>query len=503
MKPLILIGALISIVVAQAFAETFEYIPVWNWDGSSVKRTLTIKEYNSFPAVSDKVSLKQALGLAGASTKITFSPDGTKACFQSYNQDINLSKIFISSLSPDENPKNLIKSRHNEFDPVFLSSNEVVYCSDRTGTPKLWKISVGKNAKPEQLTFKNSIDFDPDVSINTGQIVFNAIFPETGSAAICITDAAGGDFKYLCDGLMPRFSLDGKRLAFIVEDSGNTQVWVTPVAAVKPALLVSVKGNINSLCWGPKGKIYITSDSAEDNFNIFMVDVKTKNITQLTDNPSAEAELVYSSSGDCLYFTSNRGGKWDVWQLNMLDIFGVLAPEEVYYLAKDGKVLLSWQPADNDNADGYNVYFKPASGKHWWQANDDVVNSLSFAIDGLKNGSLYDFTVTALDQEKAIESPYSKVVSTAPFVVVAPVPVVVEKAATVKKAAKKNRPRKAPKKAFVKPAVVAPAVVAPAQAPVRPAAVAPAAPATPQAAPANSAAPSGGDDWGDSKSSTW
>jgi hypothetical protein len=273
---------------------------------------------------------------------------------------------------------------------------------------------------------------------------------------------------------------------------------------VKPVLLASIDGKVKSLGWAGDGKIFFTSDMLTDamklqglatgNFNVFILAADSKKIAEATSNPSAEVEAVYSGQDNSLYFTSNRGGMWNVWQLDMENVFGLIAPEQVYFLAGDGKVQLSWAPADNDKADGYNVYFKPSSGKNWWKSNDEVVESLSYTVENLKNSLRYDFAIAATDQEKGIESAYSKIVSTSPYAAVVQPPSVAAKPPVVKKSGKKLKMRKNHAKKSVaerKPAPIEPGRTAvPAPAPV----------STPAKGPP---APTGGDDWGDSKSSTW
>jgi hypothetical protein len=202
----------------------------------------------------------------------------------------------------------------------------------------------------------------------------------------------------------------------------------------------------------------------------------------------------------------------------------LLPPQEIYFLAKDGKVVLSWLPADGDNADGYNVFFKPADKKNWWKANDEIIQSLGFTVEYLKNATLYDFVVTSVDTKNVLESGYSTIVSTTPFTVAKAAPArkdvashksgrrIVKAKPAKKSTALKTMPARntAIREAVSKPAPLrAPAPVAnPANVQALPAtsgSPAPTGSLAPAGAPAKSVAPdaSGGDDWGDSKSSSW
>jgi Tol biopolymer transport system component len=424
MRLLIIIASIVLTGYTQAFCETFEYFPVWNWNISGVKYKLVVNKYESIPVLSDKFSVKQITELSQPLGRINISPDGTRLCAQTYDLKKNLSKILITGPVSGEIQQILIDDKFNEFDPVFLGKNELVYSSNKTGRPKLWKIELG-TSKTTQLTLKDSVDFNPDVFMPDGKIVFNAKFLGTPKTAICIVDANGGDFKYLCDGLMPKFSPDGNRIAFIEVVDNGTQLWITQTRIARPFLLATFGGRIKSLSWYGSGKIVFTSDLVTvrmkesgvngGNFNVFMIDLNSKKLYQLTENRSAEIEAVFSSQDDSLYFISNRGGNWNIWKMDMKDVYGLAPPQEVYYLAGENSVMLSWVPADADKSEGYNVYFKPVDGKNWWRANDDVVKGFKYKVENLKDGILYNFAVTSFDQSKASESPYSMAVATRPF----------------------------------------------------------------------------------------
>jgi hypothetical protein len=423
MRLLILIGLIISISSAQVFAETFECLFVWNWKDSIVVHKLIKKKYESFTNIVDRFSVSQATNLTMPVGKIGISSNGDRFCFQSFDLKKNLSKIFLLSSSAEKTAKILLNDRYNEFDPVFLGDNELIYCSDKTGMPKLWRLDL-KTSKPVQITFKDSIDFKPDVFAADGTIVFNAIFPGTNKTVICSIDSRGTDFKYFCDGFMPKFSPDGKQIAFLKGAEKGTQIWITPSDAAKPTMLSEISGKIKSLCWAGGEKMVFTSDLltakmrekgiTEANYNVYMIDIMSKILFQLTDNPSAQTEVVFSDSEKCIYFNSNRGNAWNIWKLKMKDVFDLPPPADIYVLPGDSAVVLSWALKDTEKASGYNVYFKPSRAKNWWKANDEIIKNLTYTVSDLKNTVAYDFKISSVDQSKMMESAFSEVVSARP-----------------------------------------------------------------------------------------
>jgi len=73
--------------------------------------------------------------------------------------------------------------------------------------------------------------------------------------------------------------------------------------------------------WSPDGNhIVFTSMKGYDatgrpNQDIWMIDVGTTQMSQLTSNGSVDSDPVISPDGQHVYFLSNRGGSWGIWQM--------------------------------------------------------------------------------------------------------------------------------------------------------------------------------------------
>jgi hypothetical protein len=71
--------------------------------------------------------------------------------------------------------------------------------------------------------------------------------------------------------------------------------------------------------------------------------------------------------------------------------------------AGDGKVVLSWQPVNDQDVGGYRIYYGEAPGNYLGRGSAqgdsplDVGNVTRFEVSGLQNGRLYTFAVAAYD----------------------------------------------------------------------------------------------------------
>lgn len=97
-------------------------------------------------------------------------------------------------------------------------------------------------------------------------------------------------------------------------------------------------------------------------------------------------------------------------------------PSWVNAQALDGAVDLSWRVSPDEKVKGYLVYYGTASGVYYGQgallgaSPLDVGNRVYFRIEGLRNGTLYFFSVVAYDETgPRPDSLYSKEVSARPL----------------------------------------------------------------------------------------
>jgi dipeptidyl aminopeptidase/acylaminoacyl peptidase len=142
----------------------------------------------------------------------------------------------------------------------------------------------------------------------------------------------------------PRWSPDGRRLAFLSEREGEDQVWVLDLEAGGEARrLTSRRGGVSDFAWSPDGSAlalvgrdpkpeppsppgpdarYITRLRYKANgegfrddrrAHIYVADAVTGEARQLTHGPWDDGEPAWSPDGRTIAFTSARGDEADPW----------------------------------------------------------------------------------------------------------------------------------------------------------------------------------------------
>jgi hypothetical protein len=89
-------------------------------------------------------------------------------------------------------------------------------------------------------------------------------------------------------------------------------------------------------------------------------------------------------------------------------------PAFITAVPRNGTVELSWRPSRDKNAEGYLVYYGAASGDYSEMRPVDAGKQTSVSIDGLTNGVLYYFSVSAYDKTMTLGA-YSKEVLARPL----------------------------------------------------------------------------------------
>ena len=214
--------------------------------------------------------------------------------------------------------------------------------------------------------------------------------------------------------LSPVWSPDQNKLAYVSFKNNRSEVFVIyPFLKIKPTKLPKFDGIASSPSWHPDGENIALTISKKGNKDIYLYNLKTKELKRLTTNTAIDTEANFSPDGKSIAFTSNRTGQVQIYIKNLKTGKISRATFEGSYNAKpvfspDGKELALIHRVGKDyrltllniatrdltimtqNKSDESPYFSPNGGMIIFATNRDNKGILS--IISLHNNQIVELT---------------------------------------------------------------------------------------------------------------
>ena len=115
--------------------------------------------------------------------------------------------------------------------------------------------------------------------------------------------------------LSPAWTPDGRHLAYVSFEQGNSAIYMQSVATGSRELISSGRGINGAPSFSPDGKRMALTLSRTGNPEIYVRDMQTGRLEQITQHWSIDTEPVWSPDGRWVYFTSDRGGRPQIYRV--------------------------------------------------------------------------------------------------------------------------------------------------------------------------------------------
>jgi Tol biopolymer transport system component len=233
----------------------------------------------------------------------------------------------LAFFSDKSNPQNGYSDRYNEIFIISAIDGEII--------SRL--VKAERSGDLESLhSYVSGLAWSPDGEM----IAF--ISKSHGKDALFIYKASNGKKKQKVElGLSgmrnPAWSPDGDKIVFEGFAGGYTDLHMYNLKTGEWSKLTSDKYDDTNPTWSPDGKyLSFSSDRSPDggdddvkftygNYNIFLLDMESKLISPITDNPYGNTQPAYSPDGKRIAFVSNRNGINNIYiyEFDSGDIFPI------------------------------------------------------------------------------------------------------------------------------------------------------------------------------------
>lgn len=120
----------------------------------------------------------------------------------------------------------------------------------------------------------------------------------------------------------PTLSPDGKKMAYLTNVSGTSQIWMVDLAENKPRQVTSYDDNIRFVKWSPAGNglVFGKAKGGDENTQFFWMASNGGEIKQLTDDPKVRHNFgKWGEDGKNIYYGSNKRDKnyFDIYSLEV------------------------------------------------------------------------------------------------------------------------------------------------------------------------------------------
>lgn len=277
----------------------------------------------------------------------TYSPDGSQLAFI---RERNSVSMYLYVLDLTTGKERQITTEHQSINGFDWSAdgNSLIFGSDRTGVYKLWQADVSTR----RLSLLPATDYQmvmPRIA-SDGRLIYAKMQDDVNLWSYTIETNESKPWRSTSElDINPSYSPDGSKVAFTTNRKGSFQLWTSNADGSEARAISDFQGEyINTPRWSPGGEFIVFQGYLNGQADIYRINALGGIAENITKSDFEEHTPVYAPDGQSLYYSSNRSGDWQIWQMSLsgnsvkqITMHGGYAPQpspdrtRIFYVKKD------------------------------------------------------------------------------------------------------------------------------------------------------------------------
>ncbi len=285
-----------------------------------------------------------------------WSPDDEMLVFSDFRD------LWLVRSDGTEEPRRLTVDHSRAQTPQWSADGRWIYYSSlREGTTALWKIGA-QGGDPQRLTLGTGPELEPSLSGAGDRLVYSTVVSDWNLVVVDRltgeTSLIGGDRVEEAPAVAP----DGESLIFVSNRSGNYDLWWQDLKGAvlesPPRRITEYAGTVATPRFSSDGRwiaFYRVIDNQRD---VWVLPAAGGSPTQITEDPAFDIHPTFSPDGKQLAFVSDRDGDQTIWTVPVKNGVKVGPPQRLLPGGTIGALFPAWSP------DGEQIAFT-ANGEVW------------------------------------------------------------------------------------------------------------------------------------------
>ena len=199
----------------------------------------------------------------------------------------------------------------------WVSDSELVISSFRAGTYGLWRLDVD-TGDMTWVPVRGERIYNP--TVGGGDLVYAELTYEKnvwsitrGADGGIVTNPIIVSTRWDCEAY---FSPDGRRLVFTSARSGHLELWLGNADGTDLSQITHFEGPfVGNPRWSPDGRRIAFYASPEGRSIAYVLDVESQRAEPLTEATYNSWVTGWTNDGRWIYVASDRGGSWQIWKI--------------------------------------------------------------------------------------------------------------------------------------------------------------------------------------------